>query len=59
MILFVPKEFVSVIFLGTANTSLSFSSAYFAVISAPLFSGASVTSIPRDSHAIILFLAGK
>ena len=44
---------------GTAKISLPFSRPKRAVISAPLFSGASMTNIPRERPLIILFLLGK
>ena len=44
---------------GTAKTSRLNSKAKLAVMSVPLFSSASTTSVPMDSPAIIRFLAGK
>jgi len=42
-----PKEFLARIGPGIAKTSLFCSKASLAVIKAPLFSGASITKIPK------------
>ena len=44
---------------GTAKTSLPCSAANFAVMSAPLFSPASMTTVARDKPEIMRFLGGK
>ena len=57
--MFVPTEFIELIFPGTTKTSLPCSNAKSTVISVPLFSFASITIIPELIPLIILFLAGK
>ena len=56
---FVPAERRDVISPGTAKTSLPSSSAKSAVMSAPLRSRASTTTVAAHSPAMILFRAGK
>ena len=56
---FVPAERALVISPGTASTSRPSSSAKSAVISAPLRSRASITTVARQRPAMILLRAGK
>ena len=54
-----PEEFLLKIEPGVANISRFCSKANLAVIRAPLFSGASITIVAKQSPLIILFRQGK